>query len=68
MTRLILIVTLALAALPLAARPLAASDCTREYAGCLNDAYDLTGALRTMADVECGAAYVGCLGSRLRFW
>ena len=67
MTRITLMLMLALAAVPLAPRP-AAADCTTDYARCLSDAYNLKGVLQVMSDVECGAEYVSCVGSKLRFW
>jgi len=67
MTRIILMLTLALAAVPLAPRP-AAAECTTDYARCLSDSYYLKGVLQVMSDIECGAEYVNCVGSKLRFW
>ena len=68
MTKLILITAIAAAGAVLAPRPAAAQSCTDGYVTCLNDSYDLTGALQTMADVECFAAYTSCVGSKIKFW
>jgi hypothetical protein len=68
MSKLIAGAILALAAATMAPGALAASDCTRDYAQCLNDSYDLTGAFQSMADLECGAEYANCVASKLKFW
>lgn len=63
MKKLIAVLTLVVAAAALAPRPAAAqeADCTRNYAQCLNDSYDLPGFLQKMADIECFAEYLGCV-------
>lgn len=66
MTRMLLMLMVAASAAMLAPNPAAASGCTDGYVRCLNDTYDLTGALRTLADVECFAAYSGCVARS--FW
>lgn len=63
MNKLIAVLTLALATAVMAPRPVAAqhADCTDNYVRCLNDSWELSGWLQTMADVECFADYVGCV-------
>lgn len=67
MTKLILTLTLAAGAVTVAPRPVAAAGCTDEYVTCLNDSYDLTGVLQTMADIECFAGYGACIARKLKF-
>ncbi len=68
MTKLIIILSVAIGALTLGVDPVSASSCTTQYEKCLNDSWDTKGATQLMADVDCGAEYVGCVGSKLRFW
>lgn len=68
MTKLIIILTVALGAVTLDTSPAEASTCSIAYVKCLNDSYDLDGALQTMADIECAAEYTGCVLSKLRAW
>lgn len=68
MTKLIIILTLALGAISIDTSPAAAESCTDGYVQCLNDSWDLDGALQKMADIECAAEYTGCVASKLRFW
>lgn len=67
MRKLIAVFTLALASVAFAPRPAAAqeADCTYDYVQCLNDSYELKGALQTMADIECFADYLACTASAL---
>lgn len=63
MRKLIAVLTLAVATVALAPRPAAAqeADCTKNYVSCLNDSYQLSGWLQTMADLECFAEYTSCV-------
>lgn len=63
MTKLIAVLTLAVATVALAPRPMAAQEanCTEDYVSCLNDSYQLSGWLQTLADLECFADYTGCV-------
>lgn len=61
MTKMMMIAMIAGSALALGPGPVAAADCTRQYTKCLNDTWDLKGALQVMADVECFAEYTGCV-------
>jgi hypothetical protein len=38
-----------------------AATCVDIYQKCLNDTWNTSGILRTLADLECAAKYVGCV-------
>ncbi|MBI4409693.1 MAG: hypothetical protein HY561_08305 [Gemmatimonadetes bacterium] len=59
-------------ALPLAAALLLgpaeaafATDCAKEYMGCISDAGALPGLFRNLAEIECFAEYVGCVAEKI---
>jgi hypothetical protein len=65
MSKVILTLSLAMAAAVFVPQPVAAEDCTRQYMRCLNDTWDTSGWLRVLADLECGAQYAGCVAGLL---
>ena len=67
MKKLIAVLTMAVATVAFGPRTAAAqeADCTDNYVKCLNDSYELEGALRLLADVECFADYVGCVAAEV---
>jgi hypothetical protein len=68
MTKLIIILSVAIGALTLGVDPVSAASCTTQYEKCLNDSWDTEGVTQLMADVECAAEYAGCVGSKIIFW
>jgi hypothetical protein len=68
MTKLIIILSVAIGALTMGADPVSAASCTTQYQQCLNDSWYMRGATQLMADVECAAEYAGCVGGKLIFW
>lgn len=68
MTKLIIVLSVALGAIALDATPASAASCTKQYEQCLNDSWDTEGLTRHLADLECGAEYTGCVAAKLRFW
>lgn len=66
MTKLIAVLTMVVATVASAPRPAAAAaSCTDGYVKCLNDSYQMKGALRLLADIECFADYVGCVAAEV---
>lgn len=65
MRKLIAVLAMVVAAVAFAPRPASAQQarCTDGYVQCLNDSYQLKGALRLLADIECFADYVGCVAA-----
>lgn len=67
MKKLIAVLAMVVATVAFAPPQAAAQEanCTDDYVKCLNDSYQLTGALRLLADVECFADYVGCVSAEV---